>query len=244
MPVNPRKLGLLKELFAADNETKQALLAFLKRAVASYERVMTRKVNEAISRVKNGRDGKDGRNGKDGYTPRKDIDYFDGRDGRDGKHADPETGETILAKLLPLQLPWLVKKDREELEGLIREAKESSQQVSVGSAGGGRGFFVYIDGIKKGIIKDLNFVGGTGMAIAFSHVNGRPTLTFNASASGITVETPTGTVDASNTTFTVSAQPKYVVSDGTTYFEGAGYSYAALEISMDIPPSASIRAII
>lgn len=60
----------------------------------------------------------------------------------------------------------------------------------------------------------------------------------------ITVETPTGTVDASNQTFTVTAEPKYVVADGVTYFAGAGYTYNALQITMDIPPSQSIRAII
>lgn len=62
--------------------------------------------------------------------------------------------------------------------------------------------------------------------------------------SGITVETPAGTVDGSNTAFTVTAEPKWVVSDGITYFDGLGYTYAALNITMDIPPSYGIRAII
>ncbi len=63
-------------------------------------------------------------------------------------------------------------------------------------------------------------------------------------AGSITVETPVGSVNASNTTFTVSAEPSWVVSDGITYFDGAGYSYAALSITMDVPPSQYIRAII
>lgn len=62
--------------------------------------------------------------------------------------------------------------------------------------------------------------------------------------SGITVETPSGSVNAVNATFTVSGVPKYIVSDGITYFEGAGYSRSTLTITMDVPPSQYIRAII
>ena len=64
------------------------------------------------------------------------------------------------------------------------------------------------------------------------------------SGSGVIVETPTGTINSVNTSFTVTAQPKWVVSDGVTFFSGAGYSYAALVITMEIPPSQYIRAII
>ena len=64
------------------------------------------------------------------------------------------------------------------------------------------------------------------------------------SGSGVTVETPTGTIDSSNTTFTVSAEPKWVVADGITYYDGEGYSYAALTLTMDVAPSVSIRAVL
>ena len=40
-------------------------------------------------------------------------------------------------------------------------------------------------------------------------------------------------------TFTVSAEPTYIVSDGATYYDGAGYSYAALTVTMTVPPSIS-----
>jgi len=59
--------------------------------------------------------------------------------------------------------------------------------------------------------------------------------------SGWTVATPTGTVNSSNASFTVTAVPKCVISDGMTYFDGAGYTYAALSITLDIPPSSFIR---
>lgn len=60
----------------------------------------------------------------------------------------------------------------------------------------------------------------------------------------ITATTPIGTINSVNTSFTVTAEPKWVVSDGITYFDGAGYTYAALSITMDVPPSQYIRAII
>lgn len=62
--------------------------------------------------------------------------------------------------------------------------------------------------------------------------------------SGVSVETPAGSVNSSNVTFTVSATPKWIVADGITYFSGAGYSIAVLTITMDLPPSQYIRAII
>lgn len=70
-----------------------------------------------------------------------------------------------------------------------------------------------------------------------------PIVSATAGAS-ITVETPVGTVDGVNTVFTVSAEPKWVVSDGITIFSGAGYTYLALSITMDLAPSSFIRAII
>lgn len=58
---------------------------------------------------------------------------------------------------------------------------------------------------------------------------------------GTVYYTPTGTVNASNAIFGVTARPTSVISDGITYFEGAGYSYSSLQITMDIAPSQYIR---
>jgi hypothetical protein len=73
-----------------------------------------------------------------------------------------------------------------------------------------------------------------------SIVNGTPADTGN----GVTMETPTGSVDGSNTTFTVSAEPQWVVSDGITYFANLGYTYSGGTIEMTVPPSQYIRAFI
>lgn len=63
-------------------------------------------------------------------------------------------------------------------------------------------------------------------------------------SAAVSVTTPSGTVNASNVTFTVTAEPLWVVSDGITYFAGVGYTYAALTLTMDVAPSIFIRAIL
>lgn len=67
-----------------------------------------------------------------------------------------------------------------------------------------------------------------------------------AGGSGVTVATPTGTVDGSNTSFTVASQPKWVIVDGMTYFETLHYTYSTGTITMNelLAPTQFIRAIL
>lgn len=133
----------------------------------------------------------------------------------------------------------------EKLRDDIAAAQKSGKPVTF--VGGARGIYVYIGGVKKGIMNTMNFAPGTGMSIAYSKINGLDTLTFNATGGGtggITVETPAGNVDGNNTQFTPTSQPQWVVSDGTTYYEGAGYTWDGTHINMVIPPSSFIRDII
>jgi len=71
------------------------------------------------------------------------------------------------------------------------------------------------------------------------------TITVNASgggSGGYTVETPSGTVNGSNKTFTVSTTPVYIVVDGITYFDGSGYSIVGTTITTDVAPTGFIRS--
>ncbi len=73
-------------------------------------------------------------------------------------------------------------------------------------------------------------------------VTGRILVDSSGGGTGVVIYyTPTGTVNGVNTVFTVASEPSAVVSDGITYFNGFGYTYAALTITMDIPPSQYIR---
>ena len=60
----------------------------------------------------------------------------------------------------------------------------------------------------------------------------------------VTAETPPETPDSVTTAFTATGTPKWVVADGVTYFDGAGYSYSAPTVTMDVPPSQYIRIIL
>ena len=56
---------------------------------------------------------------------------------------------------------------------------------------------------------------------------------------GITFETPTGTIDGSNTTFTVNNVPIYIVADNQTYFPNFGFTYTGTgpyTVTMDAAP--------
>lgn len=79
-----------------------------------------------------------------------------------------------------------------------------------------------------------------GSGISISTVNGVKTIT--ATGSGVTYETPTGTVNGSNTSFTVTATPLFVIVDGVTYFENNGYTLVGLAITTSVPPTGFIRS--
>ena len=99
--------------------------------------------------------------------------------------------------------------------------------------------------------RDANYVT---TLIAVSNVDGTTPVTLYADptthrllvsmSSAVMVTTPTGTVNGSNVTFTVTAEPLWIVADGATYFDGAGYTYAALTVTMDLAPSIFIRAVL
>lgn len=59
------------------------------------------------------------------------------------------------------------------------------------------------------------------------------------------VETPSGTINGTNTVFTVSNTPVYVVIDGLTYVEGFGYTYLAgtITTSVLVAPTSYIRSV-
>jgi hypothetical protein len=106
---------------------------------------------------------------------------------------------------------------------------------------GGGNVEVYSNGNKIGTGTGINFIGSGIQSI--SHDGHRVTVNISGgSGTGFTKETPTGDVNSVNQVFTVTNEPNYVVSDGATYFDGAGYTYSSLTITMDSPPSQYIRS--
>lgn len=92
---------------------------------------------------------------------------------------------------------------------------------------------------------DTNFVAGTGVTIVggTDETNQQATITISVSGSGsgVTIETPTGIVNAVNSVFTPTKEPLFVIADGITYFENNGYTWDGTNITMAVPPSEYIR---
>ena len=176
-------------------------------------------------RGERGKDGREGRDGRDG------IDGLDGNDGRDGS---PDTGKEIVDKINELET------DDDDLKIDASHIKNLPKSEVVNNYLGGSKNNVQTNGVTLNGVDTINF--GSGLTVV--QVGNIITVTASGGGgSGVTVETPPEVVNAVNATFTVTHEPKWVVSDGVTYFAGAGYTYAALSITLDIPPSQYIRSI-
>lgn len=147
-----------------------------------------------------------------------------------------ETASTIRNKLEGLRGDERLSADAikdldDKLEGLKRLIIDNQTR---GGAGGSTARNLYQLG-------DVNVVGiTTNQSIKW---NGSQWVPYTASGgTGYTVETPTGSVNSSNVTFTVTTIPVYIVSDGITYFENAGFTRSSLTLTLDVPPSSYIRS--
>lgn len=171
---------------------------------------------------KPGRDGKDGRDGRDGENGLDGVDGKDGKDGVDGKDGTQITSEEIISKISKK----IGVKDVKDLQAVIDELYRISQ-----SSGGG----------WQGGFPETQIKAGSNMTVT-KDASGSWVVSSTASGGGYTKETPTGTVNGANTTFTVTATPVYIVADGSTYFENAGYVISGLEVEMTDAPTQFIRS--
>ena len=80
----------------------------------------------------------------------------------------------------------------------------------------------------------------TPTRVAVDPITGRLLVTMIGGSGTLTAETPNGTVDDSNTSFTVSNTPLFVVVNGGTYQAGQGIfaSYAGGTITLNSPVGA------
>lgn len=92
---------------------------------------------------------------------------------------------------------------------------------------------------KAKVARVINFTGAT---VTLSATGVITVAITGGSGGGLTIETPTGTVNGTNATFTVSATPQYIVVDGITYFENNGYTLSGLTITTSVPPTGFIRS--
>lgn len=196
-------------------------------------------------------------------TPKKGVDYIDGKDGE-----APTRKElvSLIKPLIPEAIPGKDGKDGADLlmtdPQKIADALNTLKDVLEPSLIKG---YLTIDSIIKEIKKgkllelkdikgarlDMNdqrwhgggptLVAGTGITIT-DNSNGTKTLT---ASGGLNSETPTGTVDGSNLTFTATHTPVFLITDGLIRVETVDYTLAGLVITMNatIPPCSFIRSL-
>lgn len=154
-------------------------------------------------------------------------DGINGIDGEDGESPDPFLVAEIAAGLIVRPKDG---KDSPSLEAIVQAVITALQETDALE-------------VEKRMVGIRNEVASYRSQLA-GKIYGKDTWARgggSSSTSSSTPLTPTGTVNAVNTVFGVASRPSSVVSDGITYFEGAGYAYAGLVITLDIPPSSYIR---
>lgn len=125
---------------------------------------------------------------------------------------------------------------RDRFLGLMGAGGNANRNIQVGSVNVLRPY------------TDINLIAGADVTIT-SVPNQQTkytdiTIGTSGSGGGIGVETPVGTIDGSNTTFTVSNTPVFVVADASHRVEGQGFAYSVPTIEFDplIPPVQWIRS--
>jgi hypothetical protein len=173
---------------------------------------------------KDGRDGRDGRDGEQGIEGKPGKDGTDGKDGLNGENFDPKITDEINKKIKELKQLIELNVSRNNIESLPITTTN---------------FFA--NGALVGRAKNINF---TGTFPDIKIVGDVANVNLDSSDStGINIGTPVGTVDGSNTTFTVTHTPVAVIVDGMYRVAGFGYTYSAGTITVDplAPPVQFIR---
>lgn len=155
-----------------------------------------------------------------------------------------ETSESIRNKLETLSgNERLSAKYISGLEEIINDLLSKStllntaKETFVGRGGGN--VEIFVSGEKVGSGQGINFVSGATV----EHDGNRANITI-ASSAGFTIETPTGTVNSSNTAFVSTTTAKAVIADNMFYVNGFGCTISGTSITMTSPPVFFIRAII
>ena len=176
--------------------------------------------------------GERGEKGDKGERGERGAQGIDGRDGKDGIGIQGEKGDKGDqgdAAILDATI-------LDEIKNKIQELDARPTRPFVG---GSRAFSLFTDDTKRHLsAHSLNLKAGAGVTLSYSDAQGRNDVTIEATGATIASETPVGTIDASNVTFTVSNEPLWILADGVIRISGQGYTYAAGTVTYDalVPP--------
>lgn len=130
--------------------------------------------------------------------------------------------------------------DKKSVKG-IEELEEKVKQIQLRptGVGGARGIQLFTDGTKRGIVNSINLIAGTNVTLTYSVAFGRNDITIDASGgASLSVLAVTGTVDDSNTSFTVATEPTLVIINGMAYQATGGsvtFTWVATTLTLSQP---------
>lgn len=181
----------------------------------------------------NGRDGKDGKNGKDGR------DGFDGRDGKDGK----EGLDAIIDYAKIIKELRAIIKDGEK----GKDATVDNEMIEVVLKPHLARIYDHVNRSMDGMPRGSNYGGfietsikaGANIVIT-KDGTGAWVITSTASGSGgggaLADETPVGTINGVNTTFTVGHQPLFIQLGTGILATSTDWTYSAGTLTMAVAP--------
>lgn len=253
-----KKLALAQQAPELSGRLSDQDLSKILLTVIEYVRSIQGLINDG--RVK-GDKGDKGEPGDDGYTPKPGKDYLplsiaqkqldtaladirkevrsrmDAiRDGEDAVITDEQIDEAAKRAFAMIELPDFQALITAEPTA-IRDALELLQGDERLEMSAVKDLEQTLNDIRASIQRSMLGGGGTSQ----NKVQEMITASL-ASSGGVTFETPSGDVDSTNVTYNVTQTPKYIISDGATYFENAGYTLAGLTITMTVPPQSFIRS--
>lgn len=125
---------------------------------------------------------------------------------------------------------------------VIKDLKSSNKGITVM---GSRGIQLSVDNANKGTTNYVNLVAGSGITLTPTTFGESTNVTVSSSIGGAP-ETPSGTVDGSNVTFTFVSSPKVIIVDqGRTLILNSGFTLdvTGLIATLDVAPTFSIFSI-
>lgn len=155
------------------------------------------------------------------------------------------TGKEIAEALKEEEITLEIKaiKGLKELISKLREelANDTDNKVrNIRFAGGSTNIRIKNNSTPVGQVETINFIGATITSVG----DGREINVTIPSSGGVIPEVPTGTVNGSNTTFTVTNTPLWISVDGTNKFSPTNYTYATGTITIvdGAPPTLEIHS--
>lgn len=191
---------------------------------------------------KNGKDGKEGVDGKDGLPGTNGVDGLPGLPGKEGENASPDEPDVLVEKINTSKK--LI--DAHKVKGL-RDMIDTVDQIGknpqgkLENVGGANPLIMLSNGVRvSDFITELNF--STNITPVYDG-NGRVTLTASGSGGTTYSETPSGTVNGVNVTFTTTHTITTVLNfaiNGMYLHPTADYSTSGTTITFVSAPAADL----